>query len=170
MVKSGQARKKKNKITSDYGPPEKQQHGRYVEVETNVAGIKALRNVTIDPIQTYKLRKTITIEQWIAADTFAGQYRRAAMTAVYSQVNYDTMPSGEPPLEFFEAVQQSKVRVRDALRHVGSPLNNLIVHVCGDCRTAGSWSGVASSRRPDQDGMVALRLALNGLKDFYKIS
>lgn len=165
----GQRKKRRKNNQADHGPIERQQHGQHVEVETSIAGVKALRNVTVDPIETYKTRKTITIDQFNAADTFAGQYRRAALAAVYSQVRYNNVSGGEPTLEFLEAVQQAKERVRAALDYVGFPLAGILEHVCGDGSTAGSWKGVREARRPDQEGMVALRLALDGLAAFYKI-
>jgi hypothetical protein len=167
MVKKN---KKKKTISSDYGPAERQQHGLYIEIETPVAGVKALRNITIDPIETYKNRGSISESQYIAADNFAGQYRRALLAATYTQVRYNNMPGGgEIPLEAAEAIQLAKQRVRAALEHVGHPLADVVEHVCGECFTAGSWKGVATSNRPNQDGMVALRLGLDGLVQFYKV-
>jgi hypothetical protein len=163
-------KRKRGKIDfADHGPVEKRQHGTYVEMETTVAGVKALRNVTIDPVETYKSRGTITPNQYIAADTFAGQWRQANLAVIFAQVKYDQQPAGEAPLEYLEAVQQARQRVKAATAFVGYPLAYIIEHVCGYGLTAGTWRGVIESRRPHQDGMVALRLALDGLMRFYKI-
>jgi hypothetical protein len=162
-------RKKKEPTYSDYGPGEKTQHGVYQEIETKVAGIKALRNLTIDPITTYHNRGSVSERQFVAAETFGGQYRRAHLAAVYAQVRYDNMPGGEPSDEAAVAIQYAKERVRAALNHVGYPLAGVVEHVIGDGLTAGSWRGVKKSRRSDQDGMVALRLALDGLVNYYQI-
>jgi hypothetical protein len=170
MSKKNQNKDPKEITASDYGPAERQQHGLYVEIETPIAGIKALRNTTIDPIETYKSRGSISNTQYIAADIFAAQYRRAHLAATYAQVRYDNAPGGgEMPLEAVEAIQLSKQRVRDALAHVGAPLSGIIEYVVGEGSTAGSWKGVKMSKRPEQDGMVALRLALDGLVGFYKV-
>ena len=167
MVKKN---KKKKTISSDYGPAEKAQHGQYVEIETSVAGVKTLRNTTIDPITTYRNRGTISERQFIAAENFASQYRKALLASTYAQVRYNNMPGGgEISVEASEAIQLAKQRIRAALDHVGFPLADIIEHVCGDCYTAGSWKGVKNSNRPNQDGMVALRLALDGLVSFYKV-
>jgi len=161
--------KKKKKITiADQGPIERQQHGEYVEFETNVAGIKALRNVTVDPITTYHRRKTITQSQWQAADHFAHHYRQAALTVAYSHVRFGHTPGGVSD-EFLEKVNDTKKKVRAALFFVGNPLASVVERVAGNDYPAGTWSGVKGSKRPHQDGMVALRLALDGLVQYYKI-
>ena len=163
-------KKKKKQVHSDYGPQERQQHGQYVEMETNVAGIKALRNTTIDPITTYRNRGSISQRQFTAGDIFSIQYRKALLAATYAQVRYNNMPAGgEISIEASEAIQLAKQRIRAALKHVGAPLSDIIEHVCGECYTAGSWKGVKESKRANQDGMVALRLALDGLVQFYGI-
>lgn len=164
-------RKKKLKsVTSDYGPSERLQHGRYEEVDTDIPGVKAIRNVTVDPITAYRNRKTITERQFHAADIFAIQYRRAALGPAFTQVKYDARaPGGEMPLNAVEAIQHARNKVHNALKHVGQPLSGIIEHVCGDCRTAGTWSGVVASKRPMQDGMAALRLALTGLAVYYRL-
>lgn len=79
------------------------------------------------------------------------------------------MPRSGMPGEASVAVQHAKEKVRAALRHVGYPLAGIIEHVVGEGLNAGTWKGVVASRRPDQDGMVALRLALDGLVDYYGI-
>ena len=75
--------KKEKTNTADHGPVELQQHGTFVEMETSQAGVKAIRNVTVDPVATYYRRGSITQTQYQAADVFAGQYRQASMSAVY---------------------------------------------------------------------------------------
>ena len=161
--------KKKKKITAaDQGPIERQQHGTYIEAETNVAGVKALRNVTIDPIATYHRRQTISHAQYQAAEHFAHQYRQAALTVAYSHVRFGHTPGGQNE-EFLEKVNDTKKKVRAALDYVGRPLASIVEHVAGDAQTAGTWPGVKGSKRPSHDGMVALCLALDGLADFYKI-
>ena len=139
-------------------------------METNIAGVKALRNTTIDPITTYHNRGTITEKQFIAADNFTTQYQKAQLTATYAQTKYDNAPvGGEMSFGAAATTQYAKQRVRAALAHVGYPLADVIEHVCGEGNNAGTWKGVAMSNRPNQDGMVALRLALDGLAGFYKI-
>ena len=165
--------KKKKKLksgASDYGPGERLQHGRYEEFDTDIPGVKAIRNVTVDPITAYRNRKTITARQVHAADIFAAQYRRAALGPAFTQVKYDDRaPGGEMSLNAVEAIQHARNKVHNALKHVGQPLSGIIQHVCGDCLTAGTWSGVASSKRQTQDGMAALRLALTGLAVYYRL-
>ena len=73
------------------------------------------------------------------------------------------------PLEVLEAVQSAKQRVRSALVHIGSPLDQVVEFVCGDGHPAGKWKKVARANRPDRDGMVALRLALDGLINYYRL-
>ncbi len=166
MVKK---RKKKKSVTSDFGPIEKLQHGDYQEILTKIAGVKALRNLTHDPLEMYKNRGTITQLQFEAGETFAQSYRKAQLVAVYVQSRYNNLPSGALTLEAAEIVQLSKQKVRHALAFVGKPLDGVIVHVVGDGHHAGTWAGVRNSNRQAQDGVAALRLALDGLCQFYQI-
>jgi hypothetical protein len=169
MAKKKQKNKQSRNQYADHGSAERRQHGIFVEVETAVAGVKAIRNVTTDPIATYKARGTITPEQFLAADNFAHEYRQAALSAVYAHVRFGHVPTGGLADGALVKIQQSKLRVRKALQHVGYPLADILEHVVGDSQVAGSWKGVRMSKRPDQDGMVALRLALDGLVAWYKI-
>tara|TARA_R110000751_G_scaffold264535_2_gene363609 strand:+ start:5300 stop:5806 length:507 start_codon:yes stop_codon:yes gene_type:complete len=161
--------KKEKTNTADHGPVELQQHGTFVEMETSQAGVKAIRNVTVDPVATYYRRGSITQTQYQAADVFAGQYRQASMSAVYSSMKFGHEPSGSANDEFLERINDNKKRVRAALIFVGKPLSSIVEHVAGNDQTAGSWDGVKDSKRPEIEGMVALRLALSGLADYYRL-
>ena len=161
-------RRKKKPIFVDHGPLERLQHAVYEKIETTTAGVKAVRNITIDPITTYVRRNTITQSQFVAAEYFAGQYRKAALVAAYSHVRFGHTPGGQSD-EFLEQVNDTKKKVRAALKFVGQPLASVIEHVVGNDQPAGTWSGVKNSKRSTQDGMVALRLGLDGLIIFYKI-
>ena len=154
---------------SDYGPKEKFQHGEYVEIETTIAGVKTVRNTTHDPIAFYQKKKLITSLQFQAAETFSHDYRKAALVAHYAHSRYNHVNGGDMPLEVLEAVHSAKQRVRNALLHIGSPLDQLVELVCGDGYPAGKWKKVAKANRPDRDGMVALRLALDSLISYYRL-
>ena len=58
-------KKKQNKKldNADHGPIEKLQHGEFVEIETSIAGVRALRNTTHDPITYYQKNGMITEKQ-----------------------------------------------------------------------------------------------------------
>tara|TARA_R110000824_G_scaffold84978_5_gene211519 strand:+ start:1753 stop:2259 length:507 start_codon:yes stop_codon:yes gene_type:complete len=157
------------KTSSDHGPIEKLQHGTHVEIETRVPGVTALRNITADPIATYRARGSISIRQHVAADRFAGEWRAAALGAVYASVRFGTVRGGDMPDDAAYKVARAKERVRGALEYVGFPLAGVIEHVVGDGMNAGSWAGVQTARRADRDGMVALRLALDGLVMWYQV-
>ena len=128
-----------------------------------------IRRPSIDPITIYRNRGIVTEKQFIAAETFGGQYWRAYEGGIYTQVRYENMPRSGASNEISTAVMLAKEKVRVALGHVGYPLASVIEHVVGKGLNAGSWPGVVTSRRPDQDGMVALRLALDGLVDYYGV-
>jgi len=152
----------------DHGTPEKHQHGIYVEAQTISAGVKALRNVTVDPLETYVHRKSITQDQYDAGDRFATDYRLAHLTTVYARMRFNDR-GGDVTDHMVERTQIAKESVRRALKSVGFPLAHVLVHVLGDCEQAGTWSGVKSSKRKQQDGMTALRLALDGLIEHYRL-
>jgi len=160
---------KKKTPHADHGSPEIQQHGEYQEIETPIAGVTALRNTTHDPVETYRKRKLITERQYRAADRLAAQYRRATLTAVYATVRWDDIRSGGLSDRAAEIVTHARDEVRAALAHVGFPLAGVLEHVAGNGGAVNDWSGVSGSSRPAQDGMVALRLALDGLCQFYKM-
>jgi hypothetical protein len=164
----GRVRKARKTPVTDRGPAERKQHGTYVEVDTTTAGVKAIRNITISPIETYRRRKTISMVQYSAADMFAQQYHRAQMGARYSQVMYDAIATGEPDDNYLDRVGDAKRAIRDIVRHLG-PLGSVVEHVVGNDMPAGSWHGIRDSRRRHQDGMVALRLGLDSLVAYYRI-
>jgi len=162
-------RKKKVRVEADHGPAEKLQHGDYVETETAAAGVKKLRNVTIDPISTYYSRKLISLAQYTAAENFAGHYRLAGLTAHYTTMKFDENPGFVPSVDAQIRTQGAKHHIRDAVGFIGFPLSRIIEHVVGHCENAGSWDGVKNSKKREQDGMTALRLALDGLVQYYKL-
>jgi len=162
-------KRKKPPDNADHGPKERLQHGTYVPIETKIAGVVALRNVTVDPISTYHRRGSINNQQFLAADYFAARFRQAQLTAAYAKMRFDDLPLGEPGTNALDAIQAAKQHVRLALGFVGFPLARILEHVVGHSQTAGSWDGVNGSNRPEQDGMTALRLALDGLKMHYHL-
>ena len=163
-------RKPKKRLTpADHGPDERKQHAEFIEVETKIAGVKAIRNVTVDPIATYYRRGSISHFQFQAAEAFATKFRQAQLSATYARMRFNDVPAGEPNVNALDAIQEAKLQVRDALNFVGFPLARILEHVAGHCYTAGSWDGVQHSNRPEQEGMTALRLALDGLKTYYRL-
>tara|TARA_R110000824_G_scaffold35610_2_gene111489 strand:- start:247 stop:738 length:492 start_codon:yes stop_codon:yes gene_type:complete len=161
-------RKARKSPVADRGPAERKQHGTYVEVDTTTVGVKAIRNITVTPIETYRRRKTISMVQYGAADIFSQQYHRARMGVRFSQVMYDAIATGEPDAEHLDRVGDAKRNIRNIVRYLG-PLGSIVEHVAGNDQPAGSWHGVKDSRRRHQDGMVALRLGLDSLAAYYRM-
>jgi hypothetical protein len=159
----------KKSVNSDHGPIEKLQHGEFIEIETTVAGVKAIRNATHDPIAYYQRKGLISQKQFEAAEIFAQDYHKAALVAHYAKMRLDHMPTGDMPVQVLEAVYGARSRVLSAMKFVGKPLDGIVQIVCGEGRTAGTWDRVQKSTRPDRDGMVALRLALDALVDHYRL-
>jgi hypothetical protein len=164
------AKIKKNKIQSvDHGSSYIHQHGVYEEVQTQAAGVTHLRNITIDQLQTYFRRTQLTERQYNAGVAFQDDFTRAGIGPNFSTMDLTGVrvsgSSGNP-----DAVHIARQRLYDALDHVGKPLSSLIVHVVGHGGTAGTWGGMATSKRSGKDGMVALRLALSSLADYYRLT
>ena len=157
---------KKQPLQNDFGTPELQQHVDFVVDETIKAGVKRLRNVTQDPVAMYYRRKLIDQKQYLAAETFAYKFRKSNLTPMYSTIRFDEEIRSS---KYNEALSESMVRAKKdidmALNYVGYPLAKIVIHVCGMGNTAGSWQGV----KKNEDGMTALRLALDGLKKYYKL-
>jgi|TARA_Y100000310_G_scaffold250498_1_gene256741 hypothetical protein len=162
-------RKTKSQPISDHGPVEIQQHGEYHVMETTAAGVFAIRNTTHDPIETYFKRKNITRRQYAAADRLATQWRKAQLVAAYTTVSVDSIRAKGMSDQAAEIVTAAKQEVRAALRYVGDPLADVLVHVVGDGHPAGGWRGVVGDSRASQAGMIALRLALDGLAKYYRL-
>tara|TARA_R100001594_G_scaffold26371_2_gene51138 strand:+ start:657 stop:1133 length:477 start_codon:yes stop_codon:yes gene_type:complete len=158
MVKKN---KKINIHVADFGPLEARKHGTFVEEDTMVAGIKRVRNVTTDPIETMWNRQQIDKKQYDAADRFAQVFRQAQLAEVYATVRFGEI-KGAPSLEAQESMAKAKSEVRASLAFVGYPLASLLEHVVGNCHTPSSW--------PKGNGNLnALKLALDGLVEYYKL-
>ena len=162
-------RKRKQNQTADHGTPELRQHGEFKETPTEVAGQTRVRNVTADTLLTYQRRNSITDRQYRAGDLFQQDFWRAGIGPHYSSMRMDAERVDESAGDS-ELVHVARSRIYAALEHVGKPLQTLLVHVLGHGHTAGSWPGVETTGRPDRDGMVALRLALESLADHYKMN
>ncbi len=167
------ARKKKKKVDSaigdlNQGPAERLKHGLFKAVQTSRPGVRTIRNMASNPVDTYFARNRISPRQHQAANIFANQFDNAQLAGSAKAVNLDAVAGGDQ--SDGAAFRQAKARqaVKQALRAVGMPLADLVEHCAGRGETAGSWSAVASESRPDQAGMAALRLALDGLVRHYR--
>ncbi len=154
-------KKKIKSVNSDLGTFEAKQHGDFVLEDTMVAGIKRVRNITVDPIETLHRRNLITPVQYNAASRFAHVFRQALLTETYATVRFGEVKA-TPSLEMHEAIAKAKSEVRCALNFVGNPLASLIEHTVGGCRQPSTWAGGKAS-------VEALRLALDGLVTYYKM-
>ena len=155
-------RKKKLKnVHADYGTAEARQHGTFVEEDTKIAGVKRVRNVTVDPNGTLWHRSQISQKQYNSADRFASVYRQAQLAEVYATVRFGQI-KGMPSMEAQEAVTKARAEAREALAFVGYPLANLLEHVVGNCHAPSSWT-------EGKGNLDALRLALDGLVSYYKL-
>ena len=156
--------KRKKKLKSDhadYGTPEARRHGTFVEEDTIVAGLKRVRNVTVDPISTLWHRDQINRKQYDAADRFASVFRQAQLVETYATVRFGEI-KGVPSLEAQEAMMKARAEVRAVLAFVGYPLDTLLEHVVGNCHTPSSWP-------KGKGNLDALRIALDGLVSYYRL-
>ena len=155
-------RKRKLKAPhSDLGTLEAKQHGDFILEETMVAGVKRVRNTTVDPIETLRKRELIDAAQYVAGQRFAEIFRRAMLAEVYATVRFGHIPSA-PDIEMLESVQRAKAEVRAAMRYIGYPLANLAEHCLGNSNPISTWKDGKSS-------IETLRLVLDGLKNYYKM-
>lgn len=150
-------------------PDERLKHGEFEEFDGGDGGDRTVRNMTTDPVDTYFARSAITPTQHTAARIFANHFQRARMAPGPSAVCLNRVYGGiRGDGEQFDVVRSRRF-IKAALAAVGCPLGDLIEHCVGRQHTAGSWHGVARAKRPDQAGMIALRLALDGLVDHYRL-
>ena len=160
---------KVEKLRADRGTFEALKHSSYVEIETSVAGLKALRNVTADPLSTYLKRKQVTSSQYQAGHLFGEHYDRAQMGPRYAMMQISADKQGASTIGAQEGMVRARGEVLAALKFIGKPLSLVVEHVIGHGLTAGTWDGVKHSKRSSEDGLAALRLGLEGLKDYYRM-
>ena len=156
--------KRKKKLSNpqaDYGTVEARQHGTFVEEDTMVAGVRRVRNVPTDPVERLGSRSLIDRKQYDAASRFAAVFRQAQLAEIYATVRFGEVKGLQ---EFNAAENMAKARkeVRSALAFVGYPLADLIEHVVGNCHAPSSWA-------KGKGNVDALRLALDGLVEYYKL-
>lgn len=154
-------KKKLRNVNADYGTAEARSHGTFVEEDTMVAGVRRVRNVTIDPIETMWHRSQIDRKQYDAADRFASVFRQAQLAEVYATVRFGEV-KGLPSMEAQEAMSKARSEVRAAMSFVGYPLANLLEHVVGNCHAPSTWP-------KGKGNLDALRLALDGLVSYYRL-
>ena len=154
-------KKKLRNVNADYGTAEARQHGTFLEEDTMVAGVRRVRNVTIDPIETMWHRSQIDRKQYDAADRFASVFRQAQLAEVYATVRFGEV-KGLPSMEAQEAMSKARSEVRAAMSFVGYPLANLLEHVVGNCHAPSTWP-------KGKGNLDALRLALDGLVSYYRL-
>ena len=144
-------------------------HGAFKKVETDRDGIPTIRNMVTNQVDTYLARSQISKRQHAAAEIFAQHFDAAGLGAAYASVDVDAVRGGEMGTEAALALQINRQAVRRALDHVGQPLADVLEHCVGRGESVADWSGVKSSKRASQEGMTALRLALDGLVRLYNV-
>ena len=156
--------KKKKKIppqSADHGPSEIKNHGVFKKEDTIVAGVKRLRNITVDPIETLWHRNLINQKQYDASNRFAFVYRKAQLSEVYATVKFGQI-KGIPSLETQEAIIKARKEIKCVLNFVGYPLATLLEHTIGNAHKPTTWNN-------GKGNIHALRLAIDGLICYYKI-
>jgi hypothetical protein len=161
--------KKSPASSADHGSPFIRQHGDYEEVGTDRAGVTILRNKTSDQLQTYHRRNQLGDREYAAGLEFQRYFGRARIGPNYSTMDLLAVRVSGGQGDG-DAVHIARQGLYEALSYVGRPLSSLVVHVVGHGHTAGSWGQVRASKRPDKDGMVALRIALSSLADYYRLT
>ena len=161
--------KKSSAPAADHGSPFIRQHGDYEEVGTDRAGVTVLRNRTSDQLQTYHRRNQLGDREYAAAVKFQENFAKARIGPNYSTMDLLAVrvSGGQGDGDVVHIARQ---RLYEALSYVGRPLSSLVVHVVGHGHTAGSWAQVSARRRQDMVGMVALRIALSSLADYYRLT
>lgn len=162
-------RRKKKTLNADLGTPELQAKPGYEYGETRIAGVGRTTNTMADQLQTYFRRSRISRRQYQAGDLFQQSFYAAGIGPNYTtqdllKVRVDAGGSD------YDGRHIHRESLYQAMKYVGQPLSRVLVHVCGHGHSAGSWPGVGDTARPDKEGMVALRLALNALADHYHLT
>jgi|TARA_R110002012_G_scaffold275260_2_gene461808 hypothetical protein len=145
----------------DHGPVEIKKHGIFEKEDTIIAGVKRLRNRTVDPIETLWHRNLINQKQYDASNRFAFVYRKAQLTEVYATVKFGVI-KGVPSLEAQETIMKARKEIKCVLNFVGYPLASLLEHTVGNAHKPATWNN-------GKGNIDALRLAIDGLVCYYKL-
>jgi hypothetical protein len=164
------AKKKSKRVEEmDHGTDELKQHGEFEQVAGNIAGVSHVVNRTADQLQTYHRRNSIDRAMYEAGERFQVDFDIAGLGPNYATMDLNRVRSMGGNTAH-DHQQNARWRIAEAMDHLGKPLDSLIVHVVGHGHSASSWPSVAYTKRPDREGMVALRIALKSLADYYLLT
>ena len=148
----------------DSGPAERYRHGDVIRSEPGeIAGVFHQRVATQTVLDRYRIRDHISQRQFDAGSKL---YRlwRAAGGGQRVIASYGMRLQAQPELSDEQA--QLRHRVSQILRRMG-PLSGILVHCCICDEAARTWA--ATRGDAPQSGMAVLRLALDGLADYWRL-
>lgn len=127
------------------------------------AKLLAAKRVRQSPMERYLARKEVSQEQYNDSERFLADFAASGLTAtVTGSYGQSTPGSGQPT----PGCGPRYVQYRDAMRAVGIMLSPVLVHVVIEGEPASQWA--LSVKRPQGEGIVALRLALDALGLHYR--
>jgi hypothetical protein len=145
---------------ADYGPPERWRHSARLLEFTERAGVLAARVAEESVLDVLVLRRWITEAQREAALRFKRDFRAAGLEArlsgSYNPLRVAFSPFG-PWDERSDAEEAAYQRWRNAVRALGSPLNDLVVTI------------VCYDRLPAPQCALRLQDGLNRLAIWYRM-
>lgn len=151
---------------ADTGTPERWRKGDIIEMhETTQAGVKVARVITVSMIDRYLHKKHITTKQSDAAKRILTDWvtagRQMSVVSGYGQ-------TGGGSGEMTERAAEAHSRYVAALRAAGQELSPVLVHVVLLDGSASDWAN--ATRREPKAGIEILRLALNALARYYRLT
>ncbi len=149
---------------TDSGPAERYQHGDIIRSEPGAAaGVFHQRVTTQTALDRYRVREHISQRQFDAGTKLYRMWR-AAGGGQRVIASYGMRLQAQPELSDEQA--QLRHRVSQVLRRMG-PLSGILVHCCICDEAARGWA--AARGDAPQSGLAMLRLALDGLADYWRL-
>jgi len=156
-------RKRSTPEPSDFGPPERSNHGEVEIEETIAAGVMRLRVTTQTQCDRYFKRGEIDARQFDASERFLSAWYLGCRGARVTS-NYDVrIPSSSTSAE--NHVGNARRTIRAALEAVGRQLSPILVHTCGLDLPANEWASKHGYSK--RSGLTVLKLALDALAEHF---
>jgi hypothetical protein len=164
--RSGERRSAAPRAGSDFGalsPGAREEKGDVIALEETVqAGVKRARVRSQSMLDRYLLRDQISRRQYDAGERLHRLWR-ASGAAPMVVANYGPRIKGGGDISDRQAALRADIGT--VLTAIGSRQASVLIHVCLCDEAAGDWGGRHRGRATD--GIPILRLALDGLADYW---
>lgn len=159
--------KQRAKGEPDIGTQERAQHD---EVVIEGTGTRHARVTTQHVLDRYLRRKEIDNRQHLAGLRALTLFQQTGLTPQVT-ARLDAVPGGAAPWDdrVTERAALARIEWGEVMRALGARLSPVIVHVCCLGEPAGEWARARGYAKPE-DGLIVLRIALDTLGDYWRLT